>query len=370
MIGGQMKKIIKKDLFILLTMWLSPATILLLVISIYLVQPKVEAKLVSSVQSVLAEHHIDAEVSFSGRDGTLRGEVRSQEIADNAQKLSLAVFGIRVIHNQLLIRGQPYSASNKASETNNELPLPVIEKISYRIDPQQDIDETVNQEPEIIERKVEKPQYSSDVERIMATMQQQVMPITQPHPEKTSSIIVPLDDELVEHHEVQKDKILEVAVAHSEPVKVLKKQVKQNQPNKSTNNLLNIIDEFNSSLGSFVDSSVEKEKEVSQNASVTPQEIDKIDLSSIQFSNNSTTLPLVAHQILDKVAASIKIQSYPNIELIAYANDSDIAYARGVSIREYLATQGINKNSIYVSGYTITDAKNNTVAFEIRTYTD
>ncbi|HFC92958.1 MAG TPA: hypothetical protein ENJ51_09120, partial [Leucothrix mucor] len=130
-----MKNIIKKDLFILLTMWLSPATILLLVISIYLVQPKVEAKLVSSVRSVLAEHNIDAEVSFSGRDGTLTGEVASQKIADNAKKLSLAVFGIRVIRNQLLVRDQPYSAS----KITNELQLPIIEKISYRINPQQDL---------------------------------------------------------------------------------------------------------------------------------------------------------------------------------------------------------------------------------------
>lgn len=349
-----MKNIIKKDLFILLTMWLSPATILLLVISIYLVQPKVEAKLVSSVRSVLAEHNIDAEVSFSGRDGTLTGEVASQEIADNAKKLSLAVFGIRVIRNQLLVRDQPYSAS----KITNELQLPIIEKISYRINPQQDLE---------IKSETENPQYSSDVERIIATMQQQAMPIIQPHTEKISSIIAPLDDELVEHQEAQEEKILEPT--HSEPAKALKKQVKQNQFNKNTNNLLTIIDEFNSSLNSFLDSSIiEKEKMKSKITSVSSQAIDKIDLSSIQFSNSSTTLPLIAHHILDKVATSIKIQSYPNIELIAYANDSDIAYARGVAIREYLVMRGISKNSIRVSGYTITDDKRNTVVFEISTY--
>ncbi len=349
-----MKNIIKKDLFILLTMWLSPATILLLVISIYLVQPKVEAKLVSSVRSVLAEHNIDAEVSFSGRDGTLTGEVASQKIADNAKKLSLAVFGIRVIRNQLLVRDQPYSAS----KITNELQLPIIEKISYRINPQQDLE---------IKSETENPQYSSDVERIIATMQQQAMPIIQPHTEKISSIIAPLDDELVEHQEAQEEKILEPT--HSEPAKALKKQVKQNQFNKNTNNLLTIIDEFNSSLNSFLDSSIiEKEKMKSKITSVSSQAIDKIDLSSIQFSNSSTTLPLIAHHILDKVATSIKIQSYPNIELIAYANDSDIAYARGVAIREYLVMRGISKNSIRVSGYTITDDKRNTVVFEISTY--
>ncbi len=359
-----MKKIIKKDLLILLTIWLSPAAILLLVISIYLVQPKVEAKLVSSVRLVLSEHNINAEVSFSGRDGTLTGEVGSQEIADNAQRLSLTVFGIRVIRNQLLVRDQPYITS----EINNELQLPVIEKISYRIDQQQEVDQTINQEPEI-ESEAEKPQYSSDVERIMAAMQQQAAPVIQPRPEKTHSLIVPLDDELVEQ---QEDNILEIEVAHSEPVKAPEKQAKQNQPNKSTNNLFNIIDNFNASLGSFVDSSsvIEQKKIESQSTPASSQAIDKIDLSSIQFSNSSTTLPLAAHQVLDKVAASIKIQSYPTIELIAYANDSDIAYARGVAIREYLATQGINKNSVHVSGYTITDDKSNAFAFEIRTYTD
>ncbi|HFC91952.1 MAG TPA: hypothetical protein ENJ51_03990, partial [Leucothrix mucor] len=220
-----------------------------------------------------------------------------------------------------------------------------------------------------IKSETENPQYSSDVERIIATMQQQAMPIIQPHTEKISSIIAPLDDELVEHQEAQEEKILEPT--HSEPAKALKKQVKQNQFNKNTNNLLTIIDEFNSSLNSFLDSSIiEKEKMKSKITSVSSQAIDKIDLSSIQFSNSSTTLPLIAHHILDKVATSIKIQSYPNIELIAYANDSDIAYARGVAIREYLVMRGISKNSIRVSGYTITDDKRNTVVFEISTYTD
>ena len=342
MVGGYMKKITKKDLLILLTMWLSPAVILLLVISIYLVQPKVEAKLVSNVKAVLAAHHINAEVSFSGRDGRLSGEVDSQEIADNAQRLSLTVFGIRVIHNQLLVR-EPYITA----ETYNELQVPVIEKVSYNVDSH-------------LGDAEEKPHYSSDVKRIMLAMQQKEKPVTQLGLRKARSIIVPLDDELTEH---QEDNVLESAVTHSELIKPPEKKGKH-QRNKSTDNLFNIIDDFNASLGSLLDDHAKEKKKLELQKGFASQSIDKIDLSSIQFVNNSTDLPVDAHQVLNKVATSIKIQSYPAIEIIAYANDSDIAYARGVAIREYLATRGINKNSVYVAGYTISDA--NKTDFAIR----
>jgi hypothetical protein len=106
LIGGYVTQLTKKDLFLMLLIWVSPVVICLLVISLYLVQPKVEAQLVSDVKLALAIHNIEATVSFSGRDGTLTGEVDSQEISENAHKLSLAVFGIRVIKNHLTIKAK------------------------------------------------------------------------------------------------------------------------------------------------------------------------------------------------------------------------------------------------------------------------
>jgi osmotically-inducible protein OsmY len=99
-----MTELTKKDLLVLLPMWVTPLVIFLLVISIYLVQPKVEAKLVSNVRLALEEQGIEAMVSFSGRDGVLTGEVASQEILENAHKLSLSVFGTRVIENNLTVK--------------------------------------------------------------------------------------------------------------------------------------------------------------------------------------------------------------------------------------------------------------------------
>lgn len=114
-----------KNLFILLTMWVSPATLLLLVISLYLVQPKVEAKLASHVKSILTEHNIAANVSFSGRDGILTGNVASQEMAENAHKLSLAVFGTRIIKNRLVVNHSQYN------KTAVSIDPPHIKKASY-----------------------------------------------------------------------------------------------------------------------------------------------------------------------------------------------------------------------------------------------
>jgi outer membrane protein OmpA-like peptidoglycan-associated protein len=360
-----MKKITQKDLFILLIMWLSPAAILLLVISIYFVQPKVEAKLASNVKLILTEHNIDAEVFFSGRDGTLKGEVANQEIVDNAQRLSLAVFGTRVIYNKLIAKDSQYNTS----EINNVSQQPSIKKISYTIEPGQKTYKAIKQQPAFLIEN-EKLQYSSEVEKIMATMQQTASLI---NPENATATIVSLDDDITETVET-KDTYKDQApkTTSSQIIKAKKspkKQAKPQQISKNTNNLLNIIDDFNLSLSSIInDSTIDQEEIKPQSVIASFWSIDKIDLSSIQFSGGSTTLPTEAHQVLDKVATGIKARSNTVIELIAYADDSDIAYARGVAVREYLRSKGINKNSIRVSGHTITADKGKRAVLKIKTY--
>lgn len=59
-------------------------------------------------------------------------------------------------------------------------------------------------------------------------------------------------------------------------------------------------------------------------------------------------------QVLNKISTSIKAYSYSYIEIITYGNNSDLAYAQGVAIREYLATREIRRNIIHVAGHTVT----------------
>jgi len=119
--GENVIQLTKKDLFLLLPISISSLVICLLVISIYWVQPKIEAQLVSDVKLALATHRIEATVSFSGRDGILTGEVASQKISDNAYKLSLAVFGTRVIKNNLTVKVKQNNNVKIVVEQNTHL---------------------------------------------------------------------------------------------------------------------------------------------------------------------------------------------------------------------------------------------------------
>ena len=88
---------------LLLAMVIAPVSLLLLILSIYLVQPKIEKKLTQDLSSILKIHDIDATVSFSGRDGLLQGNVSTAKIIVQAEHLSTTVFGIRTLRNQLRV---------------------------------------------------------------------------------------------------------------------------------------------------------------------------------------------------------------------------------------------------------------------------
>ena len=304
-----MIELTNKNLYLLFTLLMGPISIILLVISVYLIQPKVEAKLASSVRLELAKHNIKTEVSFSGRDGILKGEVDSQEIADNAQRISLAVFGTRVIRNYLNVR----------AKQDNFVPAPIIKKISYAIR---------QPEKERISKEKSKPVFISEVDKIMANMRNIKKPIVQ---YRLANITKPTKDKLIVD---------------------------------DSNELLHIINTFNSSLDDTPDRKVLSPNKQNPD-SISVQKLEEIDLSTLYFSDNSTVLSQKAHPILNKVSKAIKAQSLSYIELIAYAKDSDIGYARGVAIREYLAMKGVQKNIIHISGHTLLDTDNKKITFEI-----
>jgi outer membrane protein OmpA-like peptidoglycan-associated protein len=370
MLGGCVTKRSKKDLLILLTMWASPATILLLALSLYLIQPKVEAKLVSHVQSVLAEHNIEAEVSFSGRDGKLEGEVATQEIANNAYRLSLEVFGTRIIRNHLVIKDEQNKMDREIemSEMDNESQHPIVQKASYATQPLQTVQKAVYRETLPTIEKQE-PEKISDVNKIMMAMSQQTLPTTDDqrlNKKIFSSLSVDINKASIERPQIKTINTPINKIATTPPDAIAIKNSNKNEgtlKSGKANDLLNIIDDFNLSLDSLSD-----EKIISTQQASKPPSIDHIDLSSIHFADNSTTLPLEAQQVLDKVAATIKAHSLSYIELIAYANDSDIAYARGATIREYLVTKNIKKDSVHVAGHTMENNMKNVTAFKFVTY--
>ena len=163
-----------KNLSLLFTLFMGPISIVLLIISVYLIQPKVEAKLTSDVKALLKTHNIEAEVSFSGRDGILRGEVDSQEIIDNAQKISLTVFGTRVIRNYLSIR---------TKESNPILTENIKQNHSFKKEPyikkhsKKEINRNMNQGVVLISKAKKKPAYLSEVNKIIKNMDQLTPPI-------------------------------------------------------------------------------------------------------------------------------------------------------------------------------------------------
>lgn len=74
----------------------------------------IEQDLTNQVQAALNRPEFSqVDVSFEGRDGTLTGEVTSQALADEAEELAQKIWGVRVIHNQLMVPAeQPASFAN------------------------------------------------------------------------------------------------------------------------------------------------------------------------------------------------------------------------------------------------------------------
>lgn len=187
--GHTVIKSTKKNLTLLSTMLMGPISLVLLIIAVYLIQPKVEAKLTSSVKSVLEQNNIDADVSFSGRDGILKGSVESQEVADNAEKLSLSVFGTRVIRNKLSVKDQDHSQESmvekiiatqnarikEAAITEYDKESKTIKSVVNKPQSEKGIALTETKPKEVNSFAVAGDTtsgYTSEVDKIMANMQQ------------------------------------------------------------------------------------------------------------------------------------------------------------------------------------------------------
>jgi len=354
-----MIKATKKNIVLLSTMLMGPISLSLLIISVYIIQPKVEAKLTSNVISILQKNNISAEVSFSGRDGVLKGVVDSQKIADDAKKLSLSVFGTRIIHNRLNVINSSLEETSVSSSTpiTENIVLATAEKNEFK----ESIKPTFKAVETISNNKL------SDIDKIMVNMQKQsllkpkyapvevvekkqretannIQIISAKAPEKISeSIEIIKADNSKEHIKP----ILVIAtsndVKHSEKIKK-----ERSLQSKESSVVLDIIEDFNTFLEA--PSSAGKK----ENNTIVAKTLDAINLPKIHFTGKSSTLSNESYSILDQVSQSIKTYYHAPLDIIVYANDSDIAYQQGVAIRNYLVKKGIERSKIGVSGHTIT----------------
>lgn len=342
-----------KNLSLLFMMLMGPISIILLIISVYLIQPKVEASLVLNVTSALKKNNIEAEVLFSGRDGILKGEVENQDIAEKAQRISGAVFGTRIIHSHLSIRRK----KDKMGAIDNSIQHPIIRKISYgnTILPKETINNSLSKAKEELLRHQKTPILISEVDRIIANMDEKVLPVI-----NSSHIVKPIELNKVliksENNIIHQGVIKKKVWIASDNTKRVKPEGNSRIIVKKPNELLTIINDFNLSIDdkSSETTSHQRQKEKLNHSASAPQKLEEIDLSILYFSNNSTILSKDMQQVLNKISTSIKAYSYSYIEIITYGNNSDLAYAQGVAIREYLATREIRRNIIHVAGHTVT----------------
>jgi len=370
-LGNKMIKATKKNITLLSTMLMGPISLSLLIISVYLIQPKVEAKLTSNVKSVLEENNISANISFSGRDGILKGDVASQEIADQAEKLSLGVFGTRVIRNQLTVQEQ--------GETQAKVDMPnpkaTIKENTPLIKPSQEI----NKDIRMTMLPIKKEDGISDIDKIMANMQQAALS----KPKYKPAILIETKN-VVKNAALAVTKSIVIADESSEPSDSSEPIKKQNKPEvviaistdngmpvlvseksqtikNSPNTVLGIIDDFNSFLSPQNEKRIvaKKSTQESTNRNGSPTVLENIDLSLIKFSKDSAVLLRESHVTLGQLSESIKTYYRAPIDIASYADNSDIAYARGAAIRDYLVKQGINRSKIGVAGHTIAKGMEN-----------
>ena len=366
-------------------MLMGPISLSLIILSVYLIQPKVEAKLTSNVQSILRQNNISVDVSFSGRDGILKGEVENKEISDNAERLSLSVFGTRVIRNQLIIKTPP---SETQIISNNAANI----KITTALHTSKNIKDQVKRKKHLIVAKKQNNELS-DIDKIIANMQKTALikpkkipaqrvvekrsnnsniknnqtPISN---KKGSEIILAKQQEyqspiliedkketdiLINKQQENKAPKIVIAVANNQNISkpaTLISSKKENRRKKNHDPLLDIIDDFNAALTPKRKQHIKN----SENVKNTAKQLKNIDLSAIKFLENSSKLKSSSYPILNQIKDSINTYHYASINIVLYANDSDLAYARGVAIRNYLAKKGINTSNIEISGRTINAA--------------
>ncbi|MCU0644576.1 MAG: OmpA family protein [bacterium] len=78
--------------------------LMLWALTIYFRRASIEQDLTDRAKLALAQPEFSqVSVTFEGRDGTLAGEVSSQQLADEAESLAQKLWGIRTINNQLIV---------------------------------------------------------------------------------------------------------------------------------------------------------------------------------------------------------------------------------------------------------------------------
>jgi OOP family OmpA-OmpF porin len=78
--------------------------LILWVLTIYFRRASIEQDLTDRAKLALAQPEFSqVSVTFEGRDGTLTGEVGSQQLADEAETLAQKLWGVRTIKNQLTV---------------------------------------------------------------------------------------------------------------------------------------------------------------------------------------------------------------------------------------------------------------------------
>lgn len=210
-------------------MLMGPVSLILLIISVYIIQPKVEAKLTSKVRSVLEQHNIDAQVSFSGRDGILKGSVENQAEADNAAKLSLEVFGTRVIRNRLNVKNQ-HSSQTIVEKTMTPQPVSVDEALHRSpIEGATDTAIVVASTNKakttslVVEKDTRMGGYTSEVDKIMANMQQMNLhkPIAKEPDVKRETTLTTSNKRVVESLTLDKVIVKKVKFELPQPIKAI-----------------------------------------------------------------------------------------------------------------------------------------------------
>ncbi len=288
--------------------------VLLLGISIFVLTPKIQTDLAEEIQKELVKNQIPADITLSGRDVILRGNVSNGEVKEKAEAIAKKVCGIRFVDNQLLT-DKPENRAQFAKNSSMAVGEQQTE-LNKKLESEKKVESEIKSESQVGTK-------STEVE----------MPKQAASSEPSSALSIDNDTSDAQVAANQSTSIKKVENSLESTTESTTESTKENRKILNYDTMLAAMNAYNKQKGR-------------NPARVNNQ---KIDLS---FKNGSKELldQAQANTALNDLVSRLKKNKKISIEVMVTAVSNKLALDRAKTIQHYLVTKGIDLKRVSVTG--------------------
>jgi len=318
--------------YLILAFILSLSIIILLIASILIIKPRIESDLTKKVTEQLKLQGIVAQVSFSGRDGIIKGIVKKADIK-KAEKSANEVCGIHFIDNQLIARGAqkstqatviksatPPSSLEQAVDTDKKLEAVTVQKNDQSpVDVTKDVANNPRNHEKQKEEKAE-----------LARSRDKSKEDLKPSEEKAT----------------KKSLVTKALSEGGNRDKATPSEPENNERKSSAKGNLLAYEKMLTAMDDYNKSRKSRNKRV-----IADESSFGVDTKAISFKSDSVKIKSNSYAVLDKLAKRLEeTDEKDSIKITVTAKESDLAFSRAKSLQAYLVEKGIEKRRLVITG--------------------